>query len=172
MPHNAGGSWIWHTTRLAIYLRDRWSCVWCGKHAHADQILISLDHLLIIRPKADHSPANLVTACWSCNSRRKDRALYQWLRMLPDPDAARRSYRNAVRRKLPRKEARQLHKKPTRELVWLRNRTKMSFGEDHFLSLEEAAYYRQKEAEEALDAELDRQDRLISGGILLSAGAV
>ncbi len=162
MPHDAGGGRIRPSLRLGIYVRDRWSCVWCEAHAFQDRdVLLTLDHLLIIRPKADNSAGNMVAACWSCNSRRGALSLYRWIRKLPDPEAARRRYRNAVRRRVDRKAALQLHRNPTPDLRWLRNRTRMSFGADHFMALDEAEYYRQKEAEEALDRALDAQDRML-----------
>jgi 5-methylcytosine-specific restriction endonuclease McrA len=58
----SGGDWIWRPTRLAIYARDGHACARCG--ATED---LSLDH---IDDDAGDEPANLVTACGTCNSSR------------------------------------------------------------------------------------------------------
>ena len=59
------------TTRLAIYLRDGFICVWCGRDLHrSDPFGITLDHLVPHDLGGSNSPSNLVTACRSCNCRR------------------------------------------------------------------------------------------------------
>ena len=71
---NGGGKWCRPSTRLAIYLRDRFQCVYCLRDLHgADPRDVTLDH--VVTGHADHRPANLVTACRSCNSRRQDTPL-------------------------------------------------------------------------------------------------
>lgn len=61
--------------RLAIYLRDRFACSYCGRDLHGaapDQI--TLDHLRPVNGHGpDNRPENLVTACRSCNCARQDR---------------------------------------------------------------------------------------------------
>ena len=66
--------WIRLQPRLAIYLRDKLTCTWCGKSVH-DGAELTLDHC---KPRSKHGgnkPSNLVTSCLSCNSRRGDRSL-------------------------------------------------------------------------------------------------
>jgi hypothetical protein len=64
-----GMNWIRKEKRLAIYLRDGLTCVYCRKSiAHAG-CQLTLDHLKI---NTDNSAANLVTACSQCNSERQD----------------------------------------------------------------------------------------------------
>lgn len=64
------------TTRLAIYLRDSFRCVYCCRDLHsAAPSDITLDH---VRANADGgatAPANLVTACRACNCSRQDKPL-------------------------------------------------------------------------------------------------
>lgn len=72
-----GGKWIRPEKRLAIYLRDRFTCLYCLKDLHdADPRDITLDH---VRPRnsghVDNSERNLVCACRSCNSARQDKPL-------------------------------------------------------------------------------------------------
>jgi len=62
--------------RLAIYLRDSFRCVYCCRDLHgAHPSDITLDH---VRPDSDggsNEPANLVTACRSCNCSRQDKPI-------------------------------------------------------------------------------------------------
>lgn len=70
-----GTRWIRPEKRLAIYLRDQFRCLYCHEALHgegADQL--SLDHLVPRVWGGSNDPINLVTACVSCNSSRKDRS--------------------------------------------------------------------------------------------------
>lgn len=62
--------------RLAIYLRDRFCCVYCLADLHGVAPSdITLDH---VRSQADggsNEPSNLVTCCRSCNCSRQDKPL-------------------------------------------------------------------------------------------------
>ncbi|HEX5973635.1 MAG TPA: HNH endonuclease [Rubrobacteraceae bacterium] len=72
-----GSHWIRPEKRLALYLRDRFTCVYCLRDLHgADPRDITLDHLVCRgEGKADHSEGNLITACRCCNSSRQDKPL-------------------------------------------------------------------------------------------------
>lgn len=65
-------SWITRERRLAIYLRDNFTCVYCERDLHhVDAAVITLDHIV---PRADggsNHTTNLVTACHLCNSTRR-----------------------------------------------------------------------------------------------------
>jgi len=62
--------------RLAIYLRDSFRCVYCCGDLHgAAPSDITLDHIKPASDGGDNSPANLVTACRSCNCSRQDKPL-------------------------------------------------------------------------------------------------
>ena len=69
-------SFIRRSTRLAIYFRDNFTCVWC--RARPDDL--TLDH--VDPQKRDHDGTNLVTACLSCNSRRRNLPLNKWYKKL------------------------------------------------------------------------------------------
>lgn len=57
--------------RLRIYVRDRFTCQYCGKRKGADEL--TLDHITP-RAQAGHStPENLVAACVTCNNRKGNR---------------------------------------------------------------------------------------------------
>ena len=70
------GQWIRSEKRLAIYLRDSFRCVYCGKDLHsAKPADVTLDHL---EPRSNggmNHETNLVTACHACNCTRSDKDL-------------------------------------------------------------------------------------------------
>jgi 5-methylcytosine-specific restriction endonuclease McrA len=72
--HQATGQWIRSDKRLAIYLRDRFTCIYCLADLHdAAPTDITLDHVI---PKSDggsNLERNLVTACRACNCSRGDK---------------------------------------------------------------------------------------------------
>jgi len=62
--------------RLAIYLRDRFTCIYCLRDLHdADPRDISLDHVIPCSAGGGNTPNNLVTACRTCNCSRQDQPL-------------------------------------------------------------------------------------------------
>lgn len=71
--------WITPEKRLAIYIRDEFTCGYCGRNLKgADPSEITLDHLVPRNPKVAHGnggneATNLICACRSCNSSRQDR---------------------------------------------------------------------------------------------------
>jgi len=73
------GSWIHKTIRLAIYLRDGFTCVYCRRDLHdADPFDVTLDHLIPRSLGGTHETTNLVTACRSCNSSRQAKDWHVW----------------------------------------------------------------------------------------------
>ncbi len=72
-------SWISKSRRLALYIRSEFRCAYCGrnlKDARPEEM--GLDHLENLvdgggHTGADHANSNLVMACRSCNSSRKNR---------------------------------------------------------------------------------------------------
>jgi 5-methylcytosine-specific restriction endonuclease McrA len=80
-PNGRGSKWITPQRRLAIYIRDGFTCCYCGRNLKdADRREVTLDHLT---PKADggtHASTNLITACGKCNFRRQDRPWRAFIR--------------------------------------------------------------------------------------------
>lgn len=74
--HQPTGQWIRADKRLAIYLRDRFTCLYCLADLHdADPADITLDH---VRTKSDggsNHESNLITSCRHCNCERQDKPL-------------------------------------------------------------------------------------------------
>jgi hypothetical protein len=71
--------WISYERRHAIYLRDGYTCQYCG----ADLLDINpfyrtLDHVVARREGGASEPANLVTACRSCNCSKQAKPLNEW----------------------------------------------------------------------------------------------
>lgn len=76
---NGGSYWIRPEKRLAIYARDGLACVYCGAEDR-----LSLDHIQPRELGGTHHETNLVTACISCNSARRDMGLRPWFAILRD----------------------------------------------------------------------------------------
>jgi 5-methylcytosine-specific restriction endonuclease McrA len=73
------GNWIHKAERLAIYLRDDFTCVYCLRDLHsANPFDVTLDHLLPRSLGGTHEPTNLMTACRSCNSSRQAKDWQTW----------------------------------------------------------------------------------------------
>lgn len=70
-PHQPTGTWIRPVKRLAIYLRDGFTCLRCWRDLHgAAPAEVTLDHF---RPRSrggGNDATNLYTCCRSCNSAR------------------------------------------------------------------------------------------------------
>ena len=77
------GAWIRPGKRWAIYLRDAWTCIWCGCALQPGEG--NLDHLF---PRGhlcrDNHERRIVTACVTCNTSRKAQRIGDWLRILKD----------------------------------------------------------------------------------------
>lgn len=62
--------------RLAIYLRDRFTCLYCLRDLHdAHPTDITLDHLVCESDGGTNASTNLITACRACNCSRQDQPL-------------------------------------------------------------------------------------------------
>ena len=71
---NRSSRWISEISRLAIYLRDNLTCVYCTRSPRTHgAVVLSLDHLIPREKGGSDQPANLVTACVNCNAARKIR---------------------------------------------------------------------------------------------------
>lgn len=80
--------------RLAIYLRDKFCCVYCEADLHGAQPFnVTLEHLKPRGTGGGQAPENLITACRSCNCTRQDAPL----RDFATPEARQRIRRNIRR---------------------------------------------------------------------------
>ena len=78
-----GMNWIRQNKRLAIYLRDGLSCLWCGAAVESG-VVLTLDHLKCRSQGGSNNPENLVTACQRCNSARGNRSVAAFSRAVAD----------------------------------------------------------------------------------------
>lgn len=76
-PASRGGSWIWPSTRWAIYHRDGFACIYCE---HVGRLTI--DHVTGAKNGSAHTHEHLVTACISCNSIKQALTPRQWFAKL------------------------------------------------------------------------------------------
>ncbi len=78
-------SWIRIERRLAIYLRDELTCIWCLADLHHEPAEnVTLDHITPKSKNGTNACLNLITSCKRCNSTRrsmyaKDFALYPFV---------------------------------------------------------------------------------------------
>lgn len=74
--HQAKGQWIRRDKRLAIYLRDRFCCLYCCRDLHgADPADVTLDHIVCQSDGGSNDASNLVLSCRHCNCSRQDKPL-------------------------------------------------------------------------------------------------
>ena len=72
-------SWITKQRRLAVYIRDRFVCAYCGRDLRGcEPREMGLDHLEDLvdgggHKGANHQSSNLVMGCRRCNSQRGSR---------------------------------------------------------------------------------------------------
>jgi len=59
----------WHKLRTAILKRDGYECAYCGAHAN------SVDHIIPAAHGGEDHPDNLIAACGSCNSKKRDKTV-------------------------------------------------------------------------------------------------
>lgn len=74
-----GMNWITQHKRLAIYMRDNFTCAHCNmdlrKIQPGDGYRIELDHIVPVSKGGSNHAHNLITSCNKCNLGRGDRDL-------------------------------------------------------------------------------------------------
>lgn len=63
MPKRKG---ITKSVRFSVFSRDGFTCRYCGRQP-SDVVLV-VDHIVPVAKGGDNDPANLITACFDCNS--------------------------------------------------------------------------------------------------------
>lgn len=89
---NRCSKWIRKSTRFAIYARDGFKCVYCKSKER-----LTLDHY---KAGNDHSHKNLITACISCNAKRKNKTIRQWFAELRERAINTEAIRSRIWRRL------------------------------------------------------------------------
>lgn len=114
-----GSKWCAPAKRMALYHRDGFCCVYCG--IGADQgAALSLDHILACELGGTNEATNLVTACISCNSAKRDLTTRAWFAMLRDKGVSTETLGARIRRQTARK----LDRAEGRRLLALRKAAK------------------------------------------------
>ena len=74
-----GSKWIRPEKRLAIYIRDNFHCVYCGKDLrNVKAKLRTLDHVVAVAHGGVNTQHNLVTCCKRCNESKGNKTLREW----------------------------------------------------------------------------------------------
>lgn len=76
-----GMNWIRQEKRLAIYLRDGLSCVYCQQSVELGASL-SLDHVKPHSKGGSNHESNLITCCSRCNSSRGNRSMTSFAKVV------------------------------------------------------------------------------------------
>lgn len=59
--------------RFEVFKRDKFTCQYCGESA--PKVVLNIDHIHPVSKGGDNNILNLVTACFDCNSGKKDKVL-------------------------------------------------------------------------------------------------
>lgn len=107
-----GRNWCRPSTRLVIYLRDGLACVFCQAGLE-DGTRLTLDHVRPVERGGTNDPANLVTACATCNAAKGTLPVGAFIGRLVTrtgeaAEAVYRRLRRHRRRRLPRRTAREV----------------------------------------------------------------
>lgn len=102
-----GGKWIRETTRRRLYMRDNFTCAYCGVSALDTDAILTLDHIVPRELGGTNAHSNLVACCKSCNSSKRHTPTARFLDKLEktkgiDKEAVARRIRNRTRRALPK----------------------------------------------------------------------
>lgn len=81
-----GMKWVRHSTRLALYARHDFRCVYCERDAARSRTprRFGLDHLVARELGGTNAAENLAMACKDCNARKGAMDLDAWLDVLAE----------------------------------------------------------------------------------------
>lgn len=63
--------------RFRVFVRDNFTCQYCGRNVKKDKIEIVVDHIIPLNKGGTNICTNLTTACEECNSGKGDALLNQ-----------------------------------------------------------------------------------------------
>lgn len=69
-------TWIRAERRVAIYMRDNFTCLFCG--IKYDRANLSLDHIVPVSKGGSNESTNLATCCKNCNSKKGDSCFIEY----------------------------------------------------------------------------------------------
>lgn len=88
-----GMNWIRQAKRLAIYMRDNFSCLYCGTGIEQAEIILTLDHVV---HHGSNDATNLVTACMDCNVSKRCMSLRRYLKECEHPERVQKRIERAL----------------------------------------------------------------------------
>jgi 5-methylcytosine-specific restriction endonuclease McrA len=89
--HQKGGRWARKSLRLAVYMRDGFTCLFCGADLHEVEARdITLDHIIPQSKGGTNESKNLGTSCLRCKCSKQDKDLADFI---ADKNHRRRIYR-------------------------------------------------------------------------------
>ena len=108
-----GMNWIRQEKRFALYMRDDFTCAYCGDTAADDGVKLTLDHLKPRSKGGSNAAENLVTCCLPCNSARGNRTIKAFAKAVAiynemDPTDILESITESIEREIPTAEAKEL----------------------------------------------------------------
>ena len=53
--------------RFEVFLRDNFTCQYCGRNPKEDPIKLEIDHIIPRSKDGENKKENLITACYDCN---------------------------------------------------------------------------------------------------------
>lgn len=103
-PAANGGKWLRTNKRLAIYLRDGLSCLYCGSGVE-DGVRLQVDHYRRVQDGGGNRASNLVTACARCNNSKNNLTIRQWFARLREQGIDTKEVRRRCRKHMARRLA-------------------------------------------------------------------
>lgn len=92
-----GMNWIRQEKRLSIYMRDNFSCLYCGVGIEQAEIVLTLDHVV---HHGSNDASNLVTACFDCNRAKSCWSLRKFLKECEHPERVQKRIERALAKSL------------------------------------------------------------------------
>jgi len=90
-------SWMRPDIRKAVYYRDGYRCVYCGKGVEHG-VKLTLDHVRARYRGGNNKPENSITCCIGCNSAKQDMTMSSWFRFLREKGVNTDGLRARIRR--------------------------------------------------------------------------
>lgn len=108
MSNKNGSKWLRPSTRLAVYARDRFCCIFCARRFDLGAQGLTVDHWIPHKRGGSNHPSNLLTVCLSCNSAKEGRSVRWWFARLRDRGVNTRLLQARIRRRLKQEIDREL----------------------------------------------------------------
>lgn len=77
MSKHHTSKWLRNSTRLALYLRDDFTCAYCEQKF--DRGFLQIDHIIPISKGGSNDTTNLVTACCKCNNEKSAKDIFEYI---------------------------------------------------------------------------------------------